>query len=58
MELKQYTMEKVLKMMNDFREWNKSWEIYERGVGQKPIDANEFAKNLVEIYNIKSKEDE
>ena len=48
---------KILEILNHFREWNRDWERYDKGVSkERPVDANSFANNIAEIYNIKDNE--
>ena len=48
---------KVLKILNDFREWNRDWERYDKGISkERPKDSNSFANAIAEFYNIKDDE--
>lgn len=48
---------KMLEILNHFRKLDNDWKRYDKGISNiKPIDSDEFAKNLSEIYNIKDDE--
>jgi len=47
---------KMIELIYRFRQWNKDWDNYDKGIEPiKPPSAEEFAKQLERLYHIKRK---